>query len=36
VDIILVLLGHSVKDIVFYASGALVNILNDEEIRYLN
>ena len=33
-DIIMVLLGHSVKDVVFYASGCLVNLFNDEELRF--
>lgn len=30
----MVLLGHSVKDVVFYASGCLVNIFNDDELRF--
>ena len=33
IDILLVLLGHGVKDVVFYASGALINIFNDDEIK---
>ncbi len=33
-DILIVLLGSSIKDVVFYASGCLVNIFNEDEIRY--
>ena len=31
----MVLLEHSVKDVVFYATGALINAFNEEDIRFV-
>ena len=34
VDALIILLSHSSKDVVFYSIGVLINLMNDEEIRF--